>query len=649
MVHAEIDKALERKTEGKLPERILGRILKDGRRLRLPLALLFSFLFAMIVFIWVMTDVRGAKELLTAETSKFTSEFQRDFSDEVESEAEAMAMAIRPMQEIEALKGAFLARDRSRLYQLARPLLEQLETDYQISHLYFTGPDRTNFLRVHNPEQYGDVIDRYTTRQAEQSGKLFGGLEIGINGALTLRVVMPWKDNTGRLIGYLEMGKEVNNILQHLTSRSGLVMIEAYNKSYLDRNNLSAWMDKSGYGVLWDRLEDYAVIDNSPFAGEEKILGGLASPSGEADRLQFDDRTYEVTTISLRDVRQQEVGRLALVRDISPSLRQFRSQLQNNIFLSIVLFALGFYLISKVLKLVEQQVTTALDLRERIVRERTEALQQANRSLRREVGKHKETVRQLQHTKELAEKASRTKSEFLANMSHELRTPLNAIIGFAEFLRSDPRHSLSDVQDEQVGYILTGGHHLKQLINDILDLSRIEAEKVEFDYEAVDIFEIVDQCIRQLKPVAGERQIEIRHDLDPEKEILIWVDELRFRQVVFNLLSNAIKYNREKGSVFVSADLTAEKMLRLSVKDTGKGIAEKDLSTLFDMFQRLDNGSMTSTEGAGLGLSVSRLITEQMGGRIGVESEVGKGSIFWVEFSLADGVEQQDLRSGERA
>ena len=197
---------------------------------------------------------------------------------------------------------------------------------HQISHLYFTGKDRINFLRVHNRDQHGDLINRYTTLQAEKTGRLFSGLEIGVNGALTLRVVMPWQDESGQLIGYLVIGKEVNDILKHLSTRAGTVMVEAYRKSYLEWENFASWTANAGYGVLWDRLEDYAVIESSTFARQDDILRAIADPGEDVRRFGLNDRVYEVMTVSLQDVTSQQVGKLALAMDITEAVAQYRSR-----------------------------------------------------------------------------------------------------------------------------------------------------------------------------------------------------------------------------------------------------------------------------------------------------------------------------------
>jgi PAS domain S-box-containing protein len=245
----------------------------------------------------------------------------------------------------------------------------------------------------------------------------------------------------------------------------------------------------------------------------------------------------------------------------------------------------------------------------------------------------------LRSAKDAAEAANRAKSEFLANMSHELRTPMNAILGFAQLLQMDRSGGLSRAQRSQVDHIRRAGDHLLALIDEVLDLARIEAGKLVLSMEPVAPKRLVSDCMQLVRPLALGRNVGLTVlegvDLLPDMQ----VDYTRSKQVLLNLLSNAIKYNREGGNVTVTGQ-HIDGRVRLLVRDTGMGIPGALHSHVFEPFQRLglESGNI---EGSGVGLSITKRLVEQMQGRIGFESDPGTGSSFWVEFGRAASSDQQ--------
>lgn len=239
-----------------------------------------------------------------------------------------------------------------------------------------------------------------------------------------------------------------------------------------------------------------------------------------------------------------------------------------------------------------------------------------------------------EHSRIEAEQANRAKSEFLTSMSHELRTPLNAILGFAQILQSDTENPLSTDQTAYVGHIHDGGKHLLGLINQVLDLARIDSDQFDVSLENVNVDEVLAECIALISPLGEARQIRLVNKLNFESSPLLHVDKLRLKQILINLLSNAVKYNKDAGTVSIQGRETRNGYLRLSVTDTGVGIANSDRKNVFQMFHRLSSGPET-VEGTGIGLSVTKLLVEKLAGRIGFESQEGVGSTFWIELPLA--------------
>jgi signal transduction histidine kinase len=223
------------------------------------------------------------------------------------------------------------------------------------------------------------------------------------------------------------------------------------------------------------------------------------------------------------------------------------------------------------------------------------------------------------------EAASQHKSEFLANMSHELRTPLNAIIGFSQVLRDEMMGSVNEKQAEYLDDIISSGGHLLSLINDVLDLSKVEAGQVELQMHPFSLREALERGVVMVRERATEDGVRVAFTVDPEVDVVDG-DERRIKQVIFNLLSNAVKFTPAGGEVDVSAT-RANGEVRVSVADTGPGIAPEDRDRIFEEFQQSETG-VGQREGTGLGLALSKRFVELHGGRIWLESELGRGSTF---------------------
>lgn len=228
-----------------------------------------------------------------------------------------------------------------------------------------------------------------------------------------------------------------------------------------------------------------------------------------------------------------------------------------------------------------------------------------------------------------ANRANEAKSLFLSSMSHELRTPMNSILGFAQLLKNDTNLPLMDTQRQSVELILSSGNHLLALINDILDLSRIEAGRLSLSPEIVLVDCVIEEVVASIKSIAVKDAVTVVCKF-VQSGVYVMADSTRLKQVLTNLLTNAVKYNRKKGSVVVSYEVRDNDMLRIQVEDTGYGIPGDKLGMLFQPFSRLGK-ELTDIEGTGIGLTITKRLVELMNGCIGVESVVGKGTLFYID------------------
>lgn len=257
----------------------------------------------------------------------------------------------------------------------------------------------------------------------------------------------------------------------------------------------------------------------------------------------------------------------------------------------------------------------------------------------------KETELNLQKAKEQAEAASQAKSDFLSRMSHELRTPLNSILGFAQIMQEE-REALKEKYLTCVDEILAAGWHLTDLVNDVLDISRVESGSLTVYPEAVNICPILEECLALVRPMADARGITVSSEITACINESLYADKTRLKKILLNLFSNAVKYNKDSGTLSVHCEKKEEGRFRISVTDTGIGLSEDNQKLVFSPFAKLKNVD-PALQGAGLGISIANHLVQLMGGSMGVSSVPGKGSTFWVELKHADDMTHNEKQSGK--
>ncbi|PCI41098.1 MAG: hypothetical protein COB46_04730 [Rhodospirillaceae bacterium] len=696
------------------------------RKVILPLTI------ALLLIVGTFVSWAVIKEANTRQTiqSERIDKVRFAFKKSIEQNTITLGIALHTIEARTDIMDLFKRQDRGGLLALAEPLYKSLNTHANITHFYFTGPNRVNFLRVHQPDRFGDAINRETTLVAEKTKKIFSELELGRLGTFTLRSVLPVFQN-GKLLGYLELGMEIEHILPDIIDLISADLFVTLHKDYLKQDVWEQGMVRLGRNAQWDRFNHIAMIYEPPNAAiPHEVITQIDHHTDKSRKgfveFRLAGRTFNIGISPIFNAKNQTIGDFIIVAD-STDIAQASWQRITTIVaicaaIAIVYLVWLYLFLSRVQSRMHESQTHILEKDEQIRalltssgvgifgmdangtctfcnRAALEILGYENDDL---VGKnihaaihhshadgtdfpahdcaahqsialgqsleskhetfwHKdghsidvsfntqpvllhgkvtgsvtnfrnieqelEMAHNVQQAMEDAVAANQAKSEFLSSMSHELRTPLNAILGFAQVLKFDP---LTDKQAQFVNHISKGGEHLLDLINQVLELNRIEAGMLSITLEDIAAHQLIKESLDLISIKATENNIQIIDKAKGQTLPHLRVDSTRLKQILLNLLSNAVKYNVPNGSITLSCYQLKNSLFRIHVQDTGTGIPANQQRKLFKPFERLGHDN-SSIEGTGIGLSISKKIIETMGGKIGYESVEHKGSSFWID------------------
>ena len=567
-------------------ERITSSILAP-----FVLFVVFTLLGAMAGAYWLQ------QRTIEAHSAKLKEHVWIAYAENLKEAASLLGSLTDFIESNSLIQQAWLDEDRQALLEAALPVYKRISKEGRVSHFYFFALDRTNFLRVHNPKLYGDRINRHTLDEAFTTQDLAWGVELGASGQFVLRVVKPWLID-GQLVGYIELGENIEHLTRRVKRTTGADLVVAIDKRYLEFDAWSEMQEQLGRRVDWNQFPDKLIIDKTLPVLPRQLLQQIGQGAEEnvSVTISDEDQIYDASVLPAVDARKQLLGNIWILLNITTQHRDLKTL--NTVFVlsSIVLAGLVIVLFYAYLHRIQSK------------------LSKAYAKLRHEIGERKQVQQQLE--------------SYSYTIAHDLRAPLRSITSFSQILAEEVGESLRGDARDALQRVIRAGSHMAELIDDILELSRITRRHMSVG--RVDLSQCAGEYFERLRSEEPNRRLEYH----VEKNVIVSGSRELLYAALKNLLENAWKFTSKKETAkiqFATTTLNGETVY--FVRDNGVGFDMEYVDKLFGTFQRLH--PKETYPGTGIGLATVKRVIERHKGRVWAESEVGKSATFY--FTLPDG------------
>lgn len=575
----------------------------------------------------------------------------------IQSDTQLMNGMLDMLDDREDFRQAWLKGDRDELLKVAKPIFESIRSKYDITHLYFHSPDKTCFLRVHNPTQYGDAITRATMEMVASQQKPIWGVELGTFGTFILRVMHPWFIE-GKLVGYIELGEEIEKILPAIKQVFGVDLVAVIEKQYINRADWEEGMRVMGRGKPnWNLMTDKVAVNSTFGAITQESAQAIKTFSQSGDKSLFGvsvgDRRYGGGNVPLLDAGRRQVGEIIVMKDIT----QMQATLKK---ISITLVALAavvtsilcgvFYVYIRRIenrltgvyinlnaqvekrKIAEEQLRDAYNKVETQVQQRTSELSAQIVEREKTEDVLYKLNRELEMTIDKLTLLNRELEQFAFITSHHLREPVRKISIFGRMLTESLADKLDDDSKENLNFMIEGAGKIEQMVKGLK--LYLEAAVEQVDFEQLDLNAMLQQVERQglsreLQNINGSL---IVYEKLPQAK----GNYVQIRQVIGNVLSNCLTFRKPdvRLEIAVRSYEQDDGFVRIEIEDNGLGIKDEYLEDIFNPFKRVHAGQ--DSKGVGIGLTICKKIIERHGGKMGVRSAYGQGTVIWFTLPRAD-------------
>ncbi len=556
--------------------------------------------FVLFVVFTLFGAMAGAYWLQQRSIEAHSTELQQHvwvaYAENLKEAASLLGSLTDLIQSNELIQKAWLEGDRQALLEAARPIFARISKEGRVSHFYFYTPDKISFLRVHHPQRFGDRINHQTLDEASETKDLAWGVELGPSGEFVLRVVRPWFID-GQQAGYIELGENVEHVTRRVKRTTGADLVVVVDKRYLEFEAWAELQERLGSRVDWNQFADRLIIDKTLPDLPKQLLQQIRRGAEEntSVTIRDEDQIYNASILPAVDARKQLLGTIWILLNVTTQHADLKTLTTVFVLTSILLTGVVIVLFYAYLQRLQVK------------------LSKAYAKLRHEIGERKQVQQQLE--------------SYSYTIAHDLRAPLRSITSFSQILAEEIGDSLRGDASDALQRVIRAGSHMAELIDDILELSRISRQHMSIG--SVDLGHYAKEYIERLQTETPDRHLEyhVQNSLtvSGSKELLY--------AALKNLLENAWKFtsNRETAKIdFATTSLDGETVYY--VRDNGVGFDMKYVDKLFGTFQRLHPQDMYP--GTGIGLATVKRVIERHKGRVWAESAVGQGATFY--FTLPD-------------